>query len=200
MEKNVPNKTKPVAKSVRELLLLRPFLLNALRLGVINYSALARLLKKEIGASKEAIKAAILRERDRIATAEAVREREILSLLKRTRATLRDKVAIVISRDRLDIPYIVRASLSEKLVYLVDQTEIDMEKVRGAAITKDMVALILTSPEDIEDVPGFVAFVTQLLAGRGINIREFISCYTDTIIVLQPDDAIRAFTLLRRFA
>lgn len=200
MDKNVPNRTKSIARSVRELLLRRPFLLNALRLGVINYSALARLLKKEVRANIEAIKAAILREKERIATAEAAREKRILSLLKRTKITLRDKVAIVISRERLDILYIMRASLSENLVYLIDQTDVDMEKVRGANVTRDMVALILTSPEDIENVPGFVAFVTQLLAGRGINIREFISCYTDTIIVLRPDDAIRAFTLLQQFA
>ena len=197
MSKNVLNKTKSVAQSVRELLLRRPFLSNALRLGVVNYSALARLFRREIGASTEAIKAAILRERDRVMAVEAARERDILRLLRGTKVTLRDKVAIVISRRALDMPYVVRASLSESLVYLVDQTKVDVERIKEARATKDMVALILTSPEEVENVPGFVAFITQLLASRDINIREFISCYTDTIIVLRPEDAIRAFTLLQ---
>lgn len=199
MSKNVPNRTKSVAEEVRELLLRRPFLMNALRLGVVNYSALARLLRGDIGASTEAIKAAIMREKRRRTAEEEAREKGILDLLKKTKITLRDKVAIVISKTHLEIPYMVRATLSENLVYLVDQTNVNLDGIKNASVAKDMVALILTSPEEIERVSGFVAFVTQLLASRGVNIREFISCYTDTIIVLRSSDAVRAFTLLQQF-
>jgi aspartokinase len=194
-----PNRTKSIASAVREILLRRPFLLNAIKLEVVNYSALARYMQNEIKANVDAIKTAILRERPKLIAAVTITEKDVLSLLKRTKITLRDKIAIVISKRELDIPYLVRATLAENYVYLVDQTKVDLSEIRLASISKDMVALILTSPEKVENIPGFVAFVTQLLASKGINIREFISCYTDTIIVLRSEDAIKAFMLLQEF-
>jgi predicted amino acid-binding ACT domain protein len=194
-----PNRTKSITSAVREILLRRPFLLNAIKLGVVNYSALARYMQNEIKANVEAIKTAILRERSKLIATVAITEKDVLNLLKRTKITLRDKVAIIISRRELGIPYLVRATLAESYVYLVDQTKVNLDEIRGVSISKNMVALILTSPGKVENIPGFVAFITQLLASRGINIREFISCYTDTIIVLRSEDAIKAFMLLQEF-
>jgi hypothetical protein len=51
----------------------------------------------------------------------------------------------------------------------------------------------------VETTPGFVAFVTQLLASRNLNIVEFISCSTNTIIILSPKDALSAFSLLQNY-
>ena len=82
MSKKVSNRT--ISSVVRETLLQRPFLLSAIKLGIINYSALARLLKRDIKANTEAIKAAILRERRRIANMEAFKEENVLSLLRKT--------------------------------------------------------------------------------------------------------------------
>jgi aspartokinase len=195
----VPNRTKSITSAVREILLRRPFLLNAIKLGVVNYSALARYMQNEIKANVEAIKTAILRERSKLVATVTITEKDVLNLLKRTKITLRDKIAIIISRRELGIPYLVRATLAESYVYLVDQTKVNLDEIRGVSISKNMVALILASPKKVENIPGFVAFVTQLLASRGINIREFISCYTDTIIVLRSEDAIKAFMLLQEF-
>jgi hypothetical protein len=51
----------------------------------------------------------------------------------------------------------------------------------------------------VEETPGFVAFVTQLLASRNINIVEFISCSTNTIIILDGKQALQAFSLLQNY-
>ena len=66
-------------------------------------------------------------------------------------------------------------------------------------VTSNLVALILLSPERVEVTPGFVAFITQLLASRSINIVEFISCSTNTIIILDTPDALHAFSLLQNY-
>ncbi|MFQ6084918.1 MAG: hypothetical protein ACE5OY_01430 [Candidatus Bathyarchaeia archaeon] len=198
MRKNVVNRTKSTAQEVREVLLRRPFLMNALRLGIVNYSALARYLRREVRASTDAIKASILRERKR-GIAEMAEEKEILDLLKRTKISMRDKVAILIADKELEVPYLIKASLSDSYVYLVDQTKAEIDPIRDANIIRDMVALTLTSPVDIEHTPGFVAFITQILASKGLNIRELISCYTDTVVVLRAEDAIKAFALLEKF-
>lgn len=176
--------------------------MNALGQGIVNHSALARLIQKEIGGEKnlEAIKAAIMREKNRLIEGEDLRTEKVLQLLKRTKTTLRDKIAIVISRLKLDIPYIVRASLSDSLVYMVDETKLRLEEARGIYIHRNLVALMLTSPKDVEDTPGFVAFIAQLLASRAINVKEFISCHTDTIIVLEPEDATQVLSILQQYA
>jgi hypothetical protein len=54
--------TKSVAQLVREVIQMRPSLLDSLKMGIVNYSALARMLQEEIGeGSTEAIKAAVIR-------------------------------------------------------------------------------------------------------------------------------------------
>jgi hypothetical protein len=47
--------------------------------------------------------------------------------------------------------------------------------------------------------PGFVAFITGLLSSREINIVEFISCSTNTVIILDAGDALNAFSLLENY-
>ena len=64
---------------------------------------------------------------------------------------------------------------------------------------KNLVALILLSPPVVEETPGFVAFITQLLASHNINIVEFISCSTNTIIILDGGQALHAFSLLQNY-
>jgi glycine cleavage system regulatory protein len=63
----------------------------------------------------------------------------------------------------------------------------------------NLVALVLLSPDRVETTPGFVAFITQLLGGHDINIIEFISCFTNTVIVLDSRDALNAFSLLQKY-
>ena len=121
------------------------------------------------------------------------------SILKTSRVRLQDKIGVVISPIRLDIPHIVTAHLTDQYVYIVDQTIIKDPLPDQVQFQKNLVALILLSPEVVEEKPGFVAFVTQLLASRNINIVEFISCSTNTIIILDGTQALQAFSLLQNY-
>lgn len=201
MENPVSYETSSAAQLVKDILERRPFLVDALRLNIVNYSALARVLQREIGSgSHEAIKAALLRSREELATRKGLQEERVVRLLQQTKVRLQDKIAVVISHSELSVPYLVTAHLTDSHVYIVDQTEMrDLEKLKDQSeVTSDLVALILTSPSEVERTPGFVAFITQLLAGRNINIVEFISCSTSTVIVLDSRDSLEAFSLLQR--
>ncbi|VVB98311.1 ACT domain protein [uncultured archaeon] len=55
---------------------------------------------------------------------------------------------------------------------------------------------ILSSSPDIEDTPGVISTVLHLLAAEGINVHEFISSYTDTLLVIREADTSRAYELL----
>ncbi|MFX0096231.1 MAG: hypothetical protein ACFE7E_00555 [Candidatus Hodarchaeota archaeon] len=201
MNKNVTNRTKSIAQRVREILTQRPFLISALREDIINYTALARSLQKEMGnGSVDAIKATIMREKGGIVKKNGLREREILKLLKNTKIQLHDKIAVIYSGRRLSVPYIIDADFSSHHVYIVDQTKVKLKKEDDATISCGLVALILTGlHDDWLQIPGVIAFITQLFASQNINIREIISCYTDTIIILNPQDALKAFSLIQRY-
>lgn len=201
MGDRVSYETSSAAQLVKEILEKRPFLVDALRLNIVNYSALARALQREIGSgSHEAIKAALLRSREDLASRKGLQEEKVIKLLQQTKVRLQDKIAVIISHAELPIPYLVTAHLTDSHVYIVDQTEMkDLGKLKeDFEVTSDLVALILTSPSDVERTPGFVAFITQLLAGRNVNILEFISCSTNTVIVLDSKDSLEAFSLLQR--
>ncbi|HUV54111.1 MAG TPA: hypothetical protein VMW03_02780 [Candidatus Krumholzibacteriaceae bacterium] len=194
------DRTKSVAQLVRETIQMRPSLLDALNMKIVNYSALARILQEELGeGSIEAVKAAVIRVSDEIASDRKLREKAVQSILKESKVRLQDKIAVVISPLKLDIPHIVTAHLTDQYVYVVDQTTMKEELKDPVKVQSNLVALILLSPPRVETTPGFVAFITQLLASRNINIVEFISCSTNTIIILDGQDALKAFSLLQNY-
>ena len=200
MVDDTTDRTKSVAQLVRDTIQMRPSLLDALNMKVVNYSALARLLQEEMGeGSLEAVKAAIIRVADEISEDRGLREEAVLGILKESKVRLQDKIAVVISPIRLEIPHIVTAHLTDQYIYIVDQTIIKQRLPEQVKMESNQVALILLSPLRVETTPGFVAFVTQLLASRNLNIVEFISCSTNTIIILSPKDALTAFSLLQNY-
>lgn len=194
------NRTKSVARLVRETVRMRPSLMDALKMGIVNYSALSRMLQREIGTgSVEAVKAAVIRVGEELAREHGLQEERVLSILRESKVRLQDKIAVIISPQMLDIPYLVAAYLTDGYVYVVDQTRLRGRLPDSAQVTNNLVALILISPQRVETTPGFVAFVTQLLASREINIIEFISCSTNTVIILDSKDALNAFSLLQNY-
>ncbi|MCW4035650.1 MAG: hypothetical protein NWE75_00495 [Candidatus Bathyarchaeota archaeon] len=200
MDYNGTDGTKSVAQLVRETIQMRPSLMDALKMRIVNYSALARMLQGEIGeGSLEAVKAAIIRVSDEIEAEKGLQEERVLSILRESVVRLQDKIAVIISQRMLDIPYIVTAYLTDSYVYIVDQTRLREKLPESVQATSNLVALILISPQRVEKTPGFVAFITGLLASREINIVEFISCSTNTVIVLDSSDALNAFRLLQNY-
>jgi aspartokinase len=200
MPNDSSDRTKSVAQVVRETIRMRPSLLDALKMQIVNYSALARMLQTEIGeGSLEAVKAAIIRVSEELETETGLQEEMVRSILRESVVRLQDKISVITSPEMLDIPYLVTAYLTDSYVYMVDQTKLKNGVPDFVQETDDLVALILISPKRVETTPGFVAFITNLLASREINIVEFISCSTNTVIVLDATDALNAFSLLQNF-
>ncbi|HUS78386.1 MAG TPA: hypothetical protein VM050_06985 [Patescibacteria group bacterium] len=197
---NSPDRTKSVAQLVRETIQMRPSLLDALKMQIVNYSALARMLQTEIGeGSLEAVKAAVIRISEELDYEKGLQEERVRSILRESVVRLQDKIAVLISPTELDIPYIVTAYLTDSYVYVVNQTRLKKKIPDFVQVNSNLVALLLISPDRVETTPGFVAFITSLLASREINIVEFISCSTNTVIILDQGDALNAFSLLQNF-
>ena len=64
------------------------------------------------------------------------------------------------------------------------------------SVTRGLVEIAVTSPESIEKTAGLLAFLAGGLAPRGGTIRPEMSCYTDTIFILNRKDMTRAIEVL----
>ena len=52
------------------------------------------------------------------------------------------------------------------------------------------------SPREIMDTPGCVSAFYDQLSRKNVNVEDTVSCYTDTIMVVEMKDASRAFEAL----
>ena len=62
--------------------------------------------------------------------------------------------------------------------------------------TRNLAAIIVNSPIGVINVPGVVFAIYGQVAKRQINIEDTVSCFTDTIIVVNIKDVAIAFTAL----
>ncbi len=179
----------------------RPFLKEVLRQGVVNYSALARRISADAFGSEirqNAVKMALIRLGGRMDEVESSLEERILSVLKRSSMVLKSKVAIVISKRELEgIRPLSNVKSGRHITYIVEQREV--ERIPPKALWKreeNLNLIIIESPEDVEEVPGVISYILGSLASEGINVVEFISCYTDTLLVVRQADTERAYRIL----
>ncbi|AFK23174.1 hypothetical protein Py04_1603 [Pyrococcus sp. ST04] len=106
---------------------------------------------------------------------------DILEIMKKTRffqlSQGVDTFTIAIANE--DKEEVVRA-LKEGIVDVVD----------------GQTAIILISPYGIMQTPGIIAFITTALAVNGINLTQVISCYKDTVLLVDRKDAPSAYSVL----
>ena len=76
----------------------------------------------------------------------------------------------------------------------------ELEKLdkRPSKVEENLNLITIESPEELEEVPGVISYILGALASEGINVVEFISCYTDTLLVVKQADTERAYSILSR--
>lgn len=184
-----------VAKSVRLYLRNRPYTLEALEKGIVNLSALSREIGQELGIdSPAAIKAALRRFSSELQKQKRRRERRVLKVLKNSTIALQDGVNVVRTGGPLKVKAKFAVRLGDARVYVVDKLEKTPKDVMS--LRKDCGMFVITSPPEIEKTPGVVAYLTSILAEQNINVIEFVSCYTCTILVVDRKDILRTYEIL----
>ncbi len=213
----MPESPASIARRVRDLLDARPVLGDAVRAGVANHTAVARRIAEELGIKQlDAVIAACRRyPRGR---AEAHRETGIHRVLRKSRIESRSRVAAItvslgadvlgrlgdVVEELLDENLLCRViQVSRGTVILVDEDSVPrvtraIRESQVVGVRKGLVEVAVTSPESIEETPGLLRHLTGILAARGINIVEALSCYTDTIFLLDQDDLSQAIASLTK--
>lgn len=194
-----------IAKETHNYVLAHPSIKDSLKKGLINYSKLTRMIISETGLKPRHFDAAVvaLRRIERELKKKTGFERQIRELLKDTKLQIKNKVLVCIvekniQTDRLldvekeikdrkgDINIIEGAKAFTLITSQENEAIIDRYfKNKIIKKNKDLVEIILQSPESLEEVPGVMGYLYSLFAENAINIVETMSCWTDTIFVIE---------------
>jgi len=185
-----------VAQNVRNHLRNKPYLLEALEKGIVNLSELSRQIQKDLKINDtSAIKAALRRYSEELQKHKQKREEKVLQLLKRSGIAIYDRKSVIITAKELNSKTGMKVDLLDKFVYLLDRSDLP-ERVSALIKHENCTMIVVHSPEELEATPGVVAFLATLLAEQNINIVEFISCWTETIMVVDKKDSLKAYEVL----
>lgn len=208
------NQPASIALAVRSYIAARPAVHECLRRGLINHSALTRLIAKSLQTRK---RTAILAACQRYAAQQRhyqSAERRIMVLLRAMKLRVERDVAVVVVEPKgyasllADVQQEVAAAnedmstlvSSRSCTVILPQRFVSslLSKAKGSVIKSSLhlAKITLELDERLERTPGVVAHIYGLLAHFGINIVEELSCWTDVVLVLQERDLPRVLELL----
>jgi aspartokinase len=185
-----------IAQNVRSHLRNKPYLLEALEKGIVNLSELSRQIQEELKIDNtSAVKAALRRFSEELQKHKQKREEKVLQILKRSGIAVYDRKSVMITSKEINTKSGMKVDLLGKFVYLLDRGDVP-ERISTLVKHDNCTMIVMHSPEELEATPGVVAFLTALLAEQNVNIIEFISCWTETIIVVEKKDSLKAYEVL----
>lgn len=189
---------------------------ECLKKGLINYSALSRLITKDLelgrGTSKEAILVASRRYKDKIR--QASYDDKILALFKNSNIEIKNNIAVFtidknIYPDSLieiekeiknnnELFVAIEGVKSITIIVQKKNKEIIGKKFKNNILhKKDDLTLITMTSDGIWEVPGAVNYISGLFFENEVNIEEFMSCHDDTLIVIDSKDIEKAMRFLK---
>jgi len=208
-------KSRSVAQMSRDYIDMHPSIKDAIKLGLINYSALTRLIMTDLKIkNEEAVLVACRRYGEDLKW--TINEAKVLYVLSQSSLEVKTKISIITARNDWDVfirlDSAIKKLLDESSVMQVlqgtssitviteDSMRPTLEKIIGKRhiikTTPGLVQVIVKSPETITDTHGILAYLSSSLASRGINAVEVMSCHTDTIFIVQQQDMMAAFEAL----
>jgi hypothetical protein len=206
-----------IAEKTRSYIDAHPSIKDCISKDLINYSSLARMIIRDMGLkNEEAVMIACRRYAVRLGKQD--HESQILRVLGESRLEMKTRICIVTAKNdwsvlnRLETMF--KRLLDEKSTMQVIQsthaiTIIADEKLRDDVIgsvgqgnvvktREDLVEMAVKSPEGIVDTSGVFAYIASNLADAGINVVESVSCFTDTIFIVDEEYMIQAYSVLSK--
>ena len=197
-----------LAQECRDVASRYPFVLDGLREGVVNYRAVARHIKPEVedrvgrDVDIEAVTTAVRRYGEELQDDDDCEGAR--SVLADSRVSLRGNVVSITATEYGDLPdvegfvHLVRGR--DYTTVVVDDDEADSvgDAVEGEVVESvgDLTCITVESPDEIVDVPGVLTRMVSRFSSEEINIVDITSCYTETIIVVEKRDAVKALETL----
>ncbi|MEK6892308.1 MAG: hypothetical protein AABX25_03925 [Nanoarchaeota archaeon] len=207
-----------VTKLAEEYISNHPSVKDCLKNDLINFSSLSRQIAKESDLNLKKNFDAILiacRRYQRKLKNEEVSERKISKILKNSKIEIKNKViAVVLEKDiffgtlqnlekeikkRKEIFRIIEGASAITVITAEEFLEMIRKYFKNKIIIENtnLAEITIKSPKEIEEVPGTYAYLCSLFGENNINIVETLSCWTDTIFLVDEKDAGKVMSLLR---
>lgn len=209
---------KTTTELTQEYIKEHPFIKSCLKKGLLNYSALSRHIAKELNIEKKTSKEAILIAARRLHESlkkEKTEEQKIKYLLSNSEVEIRNKIIVLILDKNLNFDIIEQLQKSIKkesgIFYLLEGSDNYTiitqekfsstleEKLKSKIIKKhhNLALIILKSSKEIEQMVGVLSYLTALFSENGVNIIEFLSCWTDTLFIINSADIPKTLPFLK---
>ena len=176
-----------IAEEVRAYLKNKPYMLEALERGIVNLSKLSRIISADLKITNfHAIKAALRRYAMDLGSNRSDLEKHALNVLKKSKISVIGGITVLISKKELQVDSIASVKSGGSYLYIISKDSVELSSKVKSNLTvhySNCSVVIIHSGIDIEKTPGVIAFLSSLLAQWGINVTEFVSFYTDTILV-----------------
>ncbi|MDO8647308.1 MAG: hypothetical protein Q7R70_02735 [Candidatus Diapherotrites archaeon] len=191
---------------------------SCLKKGIINYSALARLIGKELRIEKQSSKEAILVAAVRMQKTlekEASIEKKVKELLSKSETEIKNKIVALTLEKDADFEkiqglqkqilqdsgcfYLIQGSNSNTVITQQNYLESISAKLKHDIIKErqNLVLINFKTPKEIEQTTGAIYYITSMFSENNVNIVEFISCWTDTILVIDSKDLSKAINFIK---
>lgn len=194
---------------VRKRLSVKPGIREYLRQDIVNVTALARNLSKEMGIENiQAVISAIKRFKNDVEREEEEYEKTMRRLMGDCTVSMASDVAVVTLPHPVDwhtlekhlhIKHAIEGVSATNIV--VDEKSLAFFKKLGLtpiAVRSGLAAITMQSNTDFQSTPGAMIHLLSPISYSGINIEETLTCYNEKIIILKMADAQKAFNLLAR--
>jgi hypothetical protein len=203
-----------ITKETEDYIKSHPYIKQALKNNLINYSKLARLISREKEIKNfDAILIAGRRYYHKLKkTGSSI---PIIEILRGSKLSIRNKIIVVILKpetsfnsllslqkevdDKNEIIHIIRGAnaitiitTEEFLANIEKRFKYDILK-----ISPNLVEIILKSSVKLEDVPGVIGYLYSLFNENNVNILETMSCWTDTLFVIKEEDLPKTMEILK---
>ena len=185
----------PVSKQVKAYIERKPYILEAIEQGIINYSALSREICRDLKLKNtDAVKVALIRNAEKNRTRKKKTQEKVIEILKKANLSIKNKIAALHHSTFVDVKAIAYSKTPSGYMFFLDESI--ARNTNFKKIEYNLAILHIKSPREIEHTPGAIAFILSALASEGINVSHVMGCREDTFVVLKERDAPIAFRIL----
>lgn len=184
-----------ISKQVTAYLKRKPYVQEAIEKDIVNYSALSRIISKDLGnINFEAVKSTLIRVANKNKKEKKNREQKIINLLKKANFSISNKIATIHHLSPLNIESIAFSKTPSGYMYFLKEDIAEKSTIKK--IDYGYAIIHIKNQKEIENTPGVAAFLLSVLASEDINVVHLMDCREDTFLVIKEFDAPLAFKAL----
>jgi len=184
-----------IAKQVSAYIEKKPYIIEALEQGIINYSALSRKICRELHLkNNDAVKQSIIRISNRFKHKRSKSQEQIIQIMRHARIFVQSKIATLHHCDFIHIPIIAYSKTPSGYLFFLEESI--AQKTTFKKIEYGFAIIHIKSSKEIEHTPGWFALLFHTLALEGINVPHVMGVREDTFILIKEYDAPLAFKVL----